>query len=179
MSVRCELCGKEFKNTQGLRGHKTFVHQMHSSSSKSPTPLATEQQLSKLDERLQRVERVTGLKEPSSLDQILGTDKPITERLEQNTRQLAELSNQLKDLSQQVRLATSSTEVLNIKRQLTQLTEQVSRHDKWMTTSPVMLFLSRNSPDCPAFLLELNRLKGRVDDHQGAINLTRKKLDSR
>jgi hypothetical protein len=165
MSVKCEICGKEFKNPQGRRGHMTFVHQIPGSSSKSHTPLATEQQLSKLDERLQRVERVTGLKEPDILDRILGTDKPITEQLEQYTRQLAELSVQLKDLSQQVRLAASGTEVLNIKRQLTQLTKQVSRHDKWLTTSPLMLFLSQNSPDCPAFLLELNRLKRRIDDY--------------
>jgi hypothetical protein len=155
----------------------TFVHQMPSSSSKSPTPLATEQQLSKLDERLQGVERVTGLKEPSLLDQILGTDKPITEQLEQHTRQLAELSNQLKDLSQQVKLAASNGEVLKIKKQLTQLTEQVSRHDKWLTTSPLMLFLSQNSTDCPVFLLDLNCLKERVDELQGVINLTRKRLD--
>ncbi len=54
MSVTCEICGKEFKNTQGLRGHKT--------------------------------------KEPSSLDRLLGTDKPITEQLERHTRRLTELS---------------------------------------------------------------------------------------
>ena len=24
--VSCDICGKEFKNTQGLRGHKNFVH---------------------------------------------------------------------------------------------------------------------------------------------------------
>ena len=24
--VSCNICGKEFKNTQGLRGHKNFVH---------------------------------------------------------------------------------------------------------------------------------------------------------
>jgi hypothetical protein len=176
VSVKCEICNREFKNTQGLRGHKTFVHQIHSSSSKSATPLATEQ-LSKLEERLQKVEKITGLKEPGSLDQILGTDKTITEQLEQYTGRLAEFSVQLKELSQQLKLAASSAEVLNIKKQLTQLSEQVRRHDKWLTTSPLMLFLSQNSPDCPAFLLDLNRLKERVDNHQAAINLTRKKLD--
>ena len=24
--VSCDICGKKFKNTQGLRGHKNFVH---------------------------------------------------------------------------------------------------------------------------------------------------------
>ena len=44
--VSCDICGKEFKTTQGLRGHKTFVHQLTSFSGKSATPLATEQLLS-------------------------------------------------------------------------------------------------------------------------------------
>jgi len=26
MGAICDICGKEFKNTQGLRGHKNFVH---------------------------------------------------------------------------------------------------------------------------------------------------------
>jgi DNA repair exonuclease SbcCD ATPase subunit len=177
MSVKCELCGKEFKNTQGRRGHMTFVHQITSSSSKSAAPLATEQQPSKLEERLQKLESAIGLKESSSLDRILGTDEPITEQLEQHTHQLVELNGQLKSLSQQVQLASSSTEVLNIRKQITQLSEQVGRHNRWLTTSPVMLFLSRNSPDCPAFLLDLNRLKERVNDHQGAINWIRKKFN--
>ncbi|GAI91068.1 unnamed protein product [marine sediment metagenome] len=32
--VICELCGKEFRTTQGLRGHKTFVHDIRSDHSK-------------------------------------------------------------------------------------------------------------------------------------------------
>jgi len=141
MSIKCEICGKEFKTSQGLRGHKTFVHKITSSSAKSPTPLATEQ-------------------------------------LEQHTRQLAELSVQLKELSQQVKLAANSTEVHVISRQVAQLSEHARKHDRWLTTSPAMLFLSQKSPDCPAFLLDLNRLKERVDDHQSLINLTRRKLNN-
>jgi hypothetical protein len=176
MSVRCEICAKEFKNTQGRRGHMTFVHQMTSSSSKSATPLATGQLPGKLEERLQKLENAIGLKESSSLDLILGTDKPITEQLERYTHQLAELSEQLKNISKQVKLASSGSEVLNIKKQVTQLSEQVKRHERWLTTSPVMLFLGQNSRDCPAFLLALDHLRKQVNDHQGVVNWIRKKF---
>jgi len=76
-----------------------------------------------------------------------------------------------------VRLVASNTEVLNIKKQVAQLSEQVRRQAKWLTTSPVMLFLGQHSHDCPAFLIDLNRLKERVNGHQGAINWIRKKFN--
>lgn len=176
MSVRCEICGKEFKNTQGLRGHKTFVHKVPSSSNNSAAPLTTEQQLSKLDERVQKLESITGLKEPSKLDRILGTNKPITEQLEQHTRQFAELTEQLKDVSQQAKLAPSSTEVLNIKKQVTQLSKQVRRHDGWLTTSRLYYILAMQS-EHPAFFDDLENLRRQLTKHQPIINWIRKKFN--
>ena len=54
MVVKCEMCGREFKTTQGLRGHKTFVHQMTSSSKPRATQALEEltRKLELLDERL-------------------------------------------------------------------------------------------------------------------------------
>lgn len=52
MSVTCEICGKEFKTTQGLRGHKTFVHQM-TTTHDPPARLATEQELGVVEEKLE------------------------------------------------------------------------------------------------------------------------------
>ncbi len=117
MSAVCEICGKEFKNTQGLRGHKTFVHQV-TSSKESPTPLATEQQLDQLTTRLEKLESITGLKEPSSLDRLLGTDKPIIEQLERHTRRLTELSGQLREISQQVNKLSEDVEMTQIAKAL-------------------------------------------------------------
>jgi len=176
MSVKCELCGKEFKNTQGRRGHMTFVHQMTGSSSKSAAPPATGQLPGKLEERLQKLERITGVKEPSTLDRILGTDKPITEQLEQYTRQLAELNGQLKDLSQQVKLASSNAEVRDIRRQVSQLTEQVRRHDNWLTTSRLYYILTVHS-DHPAFFDDLEDMRRQLSEQQAVINWIRKKFN--
>ena len=52
--VQCKLCGKVVRTTQGLRGHMTFVHQL-TTTSKPPTRLATEQQPSKLEERVEQL----------------------------------------------------------------------------------------------------------------------------
>ena len=126
MSAVCEICGKEFKTTQGRRGHKTFVHQLTSFSGKSATPLATEQQLDQLTTRLEKLESITGLKEPSSLDRLLGTDKPITEQLERHTRELSELHKQVSELTEQLELSRVAKAMLDAyetdhKRQLEQL----------------------------------------------------------
>ena len=32
--IKCELCGKVMQTTQGLRGHKTFVHDLHTNQGK-------------------------------------------------------------------------------------------------------------------------------------------------
>lgn len=102
MSVKCEICGKDFKNTQGRRGHMTFAHQLTSSSSKSATPLSTEQELSKLKERLDKLESGIGLREPSELARLLGvTDPPLTDQISELSAQVSELSEQIEQLTDQ------------------------------------------------------------------------------
>ena len=56
--VKCELCGRECKTMQGLRGHKTFVH----GESKNPLILsvgssATQQRLEQVAERVALLEQ--------------------------------------------------------------------------------------------------------------------------
>jgi transposase InsO family protein len=61
--ISCDICGKEFKNTQGLRGHMNFIHSERADSVRQPvaqqatqqllssnlsTPVTTEQRLSHL-----------------------------------------------------------------------------------------------------------------------------------
>ncbi len=49
--VTCNICNKEFKNTQGLRGHKNFVHE-DTGNTEIATGATTGQQLSKLEQQL-------------------------------------------------------------------------------------------------------------------------------
>lgn len=110
--VSCDICGKEFKNTQGLRGHKNFVHSDTGSgigqpvaqqaaqqplSSNLGTRVATEQRLNQLENRFARLEHVTGVRETDELEKLLGiTDTPLTERVAQLTQQLSKLNEKLK-----------------------------------------------------------------------------------
>ncbi len=112
MSVKCEICGKEFKNTQGLRGHKNFVHANTGNgigqsvtqqttqqllSSNSSVQVTAEQRLSQLEDRFTRLEHITVSRETDEMEKILGiTDIPLIQRVAQLTEQLSKLTEQLK-----------------------------------------------------------------------------------
>ena len=65
MRTECEICGKEFKTTQGRRGHKNFAHQL-TASTEAPSRLAAKQQQMNLDEVIEMFE-----KELELLNQLL------------------------------------------------------------------------------------------------------------
>ncbi len=128
--VTCEICGRQFKNTQGLRGHKTFVHGDGSPSSASATRADTEPQPSKLEDRLEKLEYVTGLRESSILDNTLNIEKPLTEKLTEVTHQLNSLTQQLASLSSNT---ASNTEYREIKKQLAQLAQQLNDYNQGLS----------------------------------------------
>ncbi len=140
MSPVCKICGKEFKNTQGLRGHMTFVHGQAGSSKILSAPAATEQPVSRLrarlgltpsnaqpttaqqvirlEDRLQKLERVTGLRESDLLDSPTDGQLPITEQLGQLTQQLGQLTQQLGQLTQQVNKISEDVEMTQVAKAL-------------------------------------------------------------
>ena len=100
--VTCDICGKELKTNQGLRGHKNFIHSKSTKkkiaviaeepvsklelapSNTEPTP---EERATKLEDRLQQLEQVTGLKACNFLNRLID-GAPLTEQLASTTRQL-------------------------------------------------------------------------------------------
>lgn len=109
--VTCELCAKEFKNSQGLRGHKTFIHGI-SGSRRPNTPvarLAGDPQTSRLEERLSKLEFVTGLRDADS-DALLSDISPLTNKLSDTTEQLTKLSDRVSKLSDNVRLIDATND---------------------------------------------------------------------
>jgi len=108
--VSCDICDKEFKNTQGLRGHKTFVHRNGSPNSDPVTQVASEQQVSLLEDRLQQIERVTGLCE-SDIDFSLSGSEPLTDRLTNITEQVTKLSDTVSKLCEEVELSKVAMEI--------------------------------------------------------------------
>ena len=125
--VTCELCGRQFKNTQGLRGHKTFFHSDGSSNSVSATQTTTEMLLSQLERRLEQLEYATGLREASILDKTLNIEKPLTEKLTEVTKQVNSIIQQLTSLSSN----TTNSEFRRMNEQISQLTHQLSTYSKW------------------------------------------------
>ena len=86
--VTCELCGKQVKTAQALRGHKTFIHGITGSNTQQPVArLGTEQPVSLLEDRLQQLEYITGLRE-SDRDELLSDTEPLADRLTNITEQL-------------------------------------------------------------------------------------------
>ena len=139
MTTICEICGKNLKNTQGLRGHKQFVHNQITKKNTgaapeqlvgkleltaSDTPPTTDQHNSKLEERLQELEQVS-----DELSDLLDYN---TTSLTDITRQLAEQAQQQKELVQQIRKFDEdlkSAETVSWER-LARFTQQVGTLDE-------------------------------------------------
>ena len=87
--VKCETCNKEFKSTQGLRGHKTFKHGNGSSGNGSAAHSASEQQPNELLKRLEKLESITGVSRQGELEGLSVTnDSSLTQQVNQLTEQL-------------------------------------------------------------------------------------------
>jgi len=102
--VKCELCGNEFKNTQGLRGHMTFVHGKTGSSKILSAPAATGQLLSELDDRLELTETQTEW----LIEELNGTDKQLSDITKQFNEFTQQTKEKLDKLKQQLELLQTS-----------------------------------------------------------------------
>lgn len=146
--VKCELCGKELKTTQGLRGHKNFVHPDTDSGlghltldqaieqlegTNTSTRPASEQPLSKLEDRVQLLERVTGV-DKSDRGFSLSDTEPLTEKLAGITEQVTKLSDSLSKLGEGIELSkvTRDVESEEFSKRLTDLQEAHNSHSAVM-----------------------------------------------
>jgi hypothetical protein len=129
--ITCDICGKELKNTQGLRGHKYFAHFEAQDNHEHPTQQATQQPLShksaarpaaedrmsKLEERLTKLELATGVRERNEIEKMLGiNEQTIIERV-------AEFAKQLKSIKTE---SASHAELRSIADQVTGLAQRLT-----------------------------------------------------
>ena len=111
--VKCELCGKEVKTSQALKGHKTWVHGINRNTHRP----AAEQRLSKLEQLLgiagEHSEQPLGTTDTLDLwDLIPSKPKPVAEQVTELTDKLNELTDQvdkqLKELADQLELVRAA-----------------------------------------------------------------------
>ncbi len=125
MSATCEICGKEFKNTQGLRGHKTFVHGIHADKGKQANGFQCDQQ----EDRTTRDNRIK--------DTYMDKYQEKLDKLENDLRNNTELVNKLRStvnkLQEQLLLmVVPFREIHNISRKVDSLCYEVKKHEKWL-----------------------------------------------
>ena len=134
--VQCELCGRQFKNTQGLRGHKTFFHGIRANRGKLTTLL----------DRFGLADEIKG--EVGSDDsRLIGSDKErrentfnesdekferLTKDIENITETLADLKGNLYYLQSRIVSLASQSEVRRIVSEVDRLNKQVKKHDQWL-----------------------------------------------
>lgn len=76
--IKCNICGKQFGNTQGLSGHLRFVHQQASNTRSntgvllSNTRSNTGSMLDGLDSVMNSVDKITGIVEKTDKLKTLG-----------------------------------------------------------------------------------------------------------
>lgn len=146
--VKCELCGRELKNTQGLRGHKNFYHKDCSFSNTPDTETAIIRQDNGLEDRLDKLEYITGLREPSVLDKYLYNEKTLPSCQKETAEQLGSITEKIDRLADQIisliNNTPSNTELREIEKQVTQLSQQVSNYGK--SIDPIKSFARTVDP---------------------------------
>ena len=121
--VQCELCGRQFKNTQGLRGHKTFFHGIRANRGKMTTLLGRS---GLADETKGEV--------GSDNSRLIESDKELRDifgRVVKIEYIIVELQETLKKLENYMALLATRNETCQLASNLKIIKAQVEKHDRW------------------------------------------------
>ena len=114
--VTCELCGKEIRTSQGLRGHKTFVHGLHASHDKQIATLSS-------GELMEESTNTVDSENSEYRDRIDKLESEVTS----NSESMMKLWRIVKEL---MSVATRS-ETYRIAKTVETLRNQLDKHDRW------------------------------------------------
>ncbi len=122
--VACDICDKEFKNTQGLRGHKTFVHGLYANHDKPAAELTFRQ---RIDENRSPVKS-----EKNSTSEFRDRLEKLENKVISNTELLTEVRQTVSELQQRLALKATRSEINRIATIVETLGKQLEKHDHWL-----------------------------------------------
>ena len=120
----CELCGKIFSTSQGLRGHKTFVHGIRADGGK----------MLALAGRLRGTDNPEGKLEAGNLRLNENRVKLVNLeiRLTEMEHIIVKLEKTSKKLGNDIALLATRSEVHDLASNVKRIREQVEKHDRWL-----------------------------------------------
>ena len=121
--IQCELCGKTMRTTQGLRGHKTFVHGLYANHDKPAAELTFRQ---RIDENRSLVKS-----ESSSISDYRDRLNKLKSEVVSNTELLTELRRTVRAMQNQLALKATASEINLIATKVELLSKRLDEHDRW------------------------------------------------
>ncbi len=153
--IQCELCGKGMRTTQGLRGHKTFIHGLYANHDNPAAELTFRQRIDK--------NRSLVKSESSSISDYRDRlDKPKSE-VASNTELLTELRRTVSELQNQSALMATRSEINRAVAKVELLSKRLDEHDQWFNPHDIDEIILRISGG------PIADLEKRVDDLQLVI----------
>jgi len=142
--IQCELCGKEVKNTQGLRGHKTFVHRQRTGGRPPSVRMATDEQVEESPSILEQIEgngtRYTGENTDgigyvqdsvTRYTEYTNRIKQLEESIASATEYILELEKKIDQLHDKLQSLPTRDETREMTRTVERLEKRVKKHDEW------------------------------------------------
>jgi len=127
--IQCELCGKVMRTTQGLRGHKTFIHGLYANHDKPAAELTFRQ---RIDENRSSVKS-----EKNSISEYKDRLDKLENEAISNTELLAELRRTVRALQNQLALKATASEINLIATKVELLSKRVEKHEQWFNPKSI------------------------------------------
>ena len=143
--IKCELCGKVMRTTQGLRGHKTFVHDLHSNQGKKVVMLT--------DDQWENETSTTVEYEGNSSSELRDRLDELENNVISNNELLTELRRVVSDMRSDLALMATRFQLRRIATTVEMLGKRLETHDRWSNPQDIHEVI-RSLPDGPITSLD-------------------------
>ncbi len=153
--IQCELCGKGMRTTQGLRGHKTFIHGLYVNHDNPAAELTFRQ---RVDENRSLVKS-----ESNSISDYRDRLDKLKSEVVSNTELLTELWRTVRTLQNRLAVMDTRSETNRIATKVELLSKRLDEHDRWFNPHDIDEIILRISGG------PIADLEKRLDDLQLVI----------